>query len=565
MTIEEKELLEPIIRSIMEKTKGHATDAEVAKALELLDTMAASESMYTYEHPDYKAMVKDVPGVLRQLLDDSGDHDGLIEYEDMAAECSQMERGALADAVSSIIYFWMDKWHSAGDGDDDDDDDDGVWLYPIHVAIAMAEHFKLRECLPALLEIERQDHDFAVAFFDEHDLAGMAGACIYQVVTADDLPMLADFVRERGIYTFAKAEVVAAGATLPRRELASLPQVQQWLCEVLGIFADGIDPEVGDVTLLEAIIHCCIHARCEAAKPMIIGMYCKYKLPNILIPGGVNEVRRSIKRADIGVLADDRQSAEALLMNAHSFYDEDEYDEDEYDEYDEYDDEADEEYDEEERDDGEDELAPCQEYCGWTYGGTARYLPVKSMQKYTLRIELRGSEPLVWRELEVPSSISLASLAQAILLAMGWDEDHLHQFIGKRGEYYATSLNQPDFPFAQDDKDGTRYAISRLLKKEGDTTLFEYDYGDSWTHVVKLEAMADYGSGEERVVRLTGGANACPPDDCGGIYRYNHLVQLIKQKPRSRELREFYDWMGSKWSPTFFPLKEAAEAVDGMN
>lgn len=566
MTDEEKEFLEPVIRSIMEKGKGNVADADVAKAMELLNTMADNaESIYHYEHPDYGAMVKEVPQTLGQLLDNSEEHSDLISFDDMMDACSKMERGTLVDAVDSLIYFWLDKWHGVND---EADEDEGVWLHPMHLAILMAERFALRECLPALLEIERQDRDFVEAFFDGCDMVGMPAACIYQIATEDDLPLLTDFVRERGIHTFSKAEVIAAAATLPRRRPELLQPVQQWLCEILGIFADDIDPKVGDVMLLEAIIHCCIHARCEAAKPMIIRMYSKYKMPNILVPGGVNEVRKSIKRADIGVLAEDRERAETIYMNADTSFDEDEdeddedYDDEDYDGEDYYDDE---DYDDEDYDYDESELSPRQEYCGWAYGGTARYLPVKTLQKYTLRVELRESEPLVWRELEVPSSISLSSLAQAILLAMGWDEDHLHQFVGKRRECYATSMNQPDSPFAQSVKDGSRYDIGHLLQKAGDKTLFEYDYGDSWSHEVKLTAKSGYADGEKPAVRLTGGANACPPDDCGGIWRYNRLVWLMQQKSDSHDLREFYDWLGSKWDTGFFPLKEAASAVDAMN
>ncbi len=344
MTNERKELLEPVIRSIME-SKGHATDEEVAKAVEVFDTLTENKTAYSYEHPDYGPMVKEVPEALRRLLDNSDDHKDLSLKDDIMDECSKMERSVLVDAVNSIIYFWMDKWHKFDSDDEEEEYDDN----------------------------------------------------------------------------------------------------------------------------------------------------------------------------------------------------EEEYD-----------------YDEE-------ELAPRQKYCGWAYGGKVRNMPVKTLKKYTLRIELKDSNPQVWRELEVPSSISLSSLAQAILLAMGWDEDHLHQFIGKGKNYYSTSQNQPDSPFSQGDKDGSRYGISHLLQKEGDSTVFEYDYGDSWRHVVKLKKVDEYAAGEQKTVQLTGGANACPPDDCGGIYRYNHLVELMQKKPNSRELREFYDWMGCKWDATFFPLKEAAKAVDRMN
>lgn len=569
MTNEEQELLESMVRSIMEKSKGQVTEEDVARALEKLSTLAGnSESIYSYEHPDYGAMVQEVPAFLRPLFNNGDVHDDLPEYDDLMAGCSKMEKDTLARAANSMIYFWLDKWHKANS---DDYEEDGVWLHPLHLAILIIERFALRECLPVLLEIERQDRDFAETFFDDEDMVGMPGACIYQIAMADDLPLLADFVRERGIYTFSKAEVIAAGATLPRRDPKSLPIVQQWLCDLLNIFADDIDPEVGDVLLLEAIVHCCIHAHCEAAKPMIIRMYSKYKMPNIMIPGGVNEVRKTIKRASIGVLAEDKESAETIYWDADTSYDDadgfDDEDDDFDDDFDGDDDMDDEEFedDEEEYEYDEDELEPQQKYCGWAYGGKAIYLPAKSLQKYTLRIELKLSEPLVWRELEVPSNISLTSLAQAILLAMGWSEDHLHQFVHKGKNFYGTSQNEPDSPFGMKSKKGSSYSIGHLLQKKGDSTVFEYDYGDSWNHVVKLKAKADYADGEKPVVRLTGGANACPPDDCGGIWRYNHLLQLMELEPNARELREFYDWMGCKWDSTFFPLKEAASAVDKMN
>lgn len=556
MTKEERDLLMPVVREIMGKSNRDITDDDVLKALKHLDMVANASAMseYFYELPDYGQMVGEVPDILRPLLDTGEDHDGLPSVDDFMTSCSQLDRSTLATAVDSIIYFWLDQWHKGNE-----EYGDGVWMHPIHVAIMLAERFTLRECLPVLLEMERQDRGFAEVFFDECDMVGMVPACIYCIATVDDLPLLADFMLERGIHSFVKAEVAAAVSTLPRRAPKTLPMVQQWLCDLLAVFADDIDPAVGDVMLLEAIIHCCIHTRCEAAKAMIIRMYSKYKLPNILIPGGVNEVRKSIKKADIGVLKEELECAETIWQNAQTSWDDE-------DDYEDYDDDGYDDYDDEEDDDFDDEgLAPRQEYCGSTYGGAYRYMPVQKLKKYTLRIELKNSNPLVWRELEVPSSLCLSSLATAILLAMGWDEDHLHQFKGKGRDCYSTSVNDPGDSFFSQTKDGSRYGISHLLQKKGDSTMFEYDFGDSWYHTVKLKEVGEYADGEAKSVKLTGGANACPPDDCGGIHRYNYLVELMQNKPRSRELSEFYDWMGCKWDPEYFPMKEAAKAVDRRN
>ena len=551
------ELLEPIVREIMGKGNRNITDDDLRKAMEQLNLINETSAMthYSYEHPDYKKMVGDVPDALQPLLNIGDTHPDLPEVEDFMDSCAQLDRSTLVTGVNSIIYFWMDRWHTDPDGD--------VWMHPIHVAIMIAERFQLRECLPVLLETERQDRGFAEVFFDECDMVGMVSACIYHITTAEDLTLLADFVRERGIHSFCKAEVIAAVSTVPRREPQLLPDVQRWLFGILAIFADGIDPSVGDVMLLEAIIHCCLHTRNVDAKPMIIRMYSKYKLPNILIPGGANEVRKTIKKADIGILKEELDSSETIWQNAATTFDEDDFDDGDYDhdyvaaDFEDSDDEI--EYYEDE------EWAPRQEYCGYAYGGKAKYLPVQKPKKSTLRIELENSEPLIWRELEVPSNLCLTSLAQAILLAFGWNEDHLHQFLESRKNHYATSMNELGGTLYPGTKDGSRYGVSHLLKKQGDSVLFEYDYGDSWYHKVKLKSVADYTDDGTKAVRLIGGANACPPDDCGGIYRYSYLVELMQKKPRSSELSEFYDWMGCKWDPEFFPMDETVKAVDRMN
>ena len=557
MTKEERELLEPIVREIMGKSNRNITDDDLRKAMEQLNLFdeASAVTNYSYEHPDYGKMVGDMPDALQPLLNTDETHPDLPEVEDFMDSCAQLDRSTLVTGVNSIIYFWMDRWHTDPDGD--------VWMHPIHVAIMIAERFQLHECLPVLLETERQDRDFAEVFFDDCDMVGMLPACIYHITTAEDLPMLADFVHERGIHSFSKAEVIAAVSTVPRREPQLLPDVQRWLFGILAIFADGIDPSVGDVMLLEAIIHCCLHTRNVDAKPMIIRMYSKYKLPNIFIPGGANEVRKNIKKADIGILKEELNSSETIWQNAATTFDEDDFDDGDYDhdyvaaDFEDSDDEI--EYYEDE------EWAPRQEYCGYAYGGKAKYLPVQKLKKSTLRIELENSEPLIWRELEVPSNLCLTSLAQAILLAFGWNEDHLHQFLESRKNHYATSMNELGGTLYPGTKDGSRYGVSHLLKKQGDSVLFEYDYGDSWYHKVKLKSVADYADYETKAVRLIGGANACPPDDCGGIYRYRHLVELMQKKPQSSELSEFYDWMGCKWDPEFFPMDETAKAVDKMN
>jgi hypothetical protein len=51
----------------------------------------------------------------------------------------------------------------------------------------------------------------------------------------------------------------------------------------------------------------------------------------------------------------------------------------------------------------------------------------------TVRIELLSSEPLIWRQVEVPTSITLQVLHDIIQVVMNWFDYHLWEFaIGER-------------------------------------------------------------------------------------------------------------------------------------
>ena len=55
----------------------------------------------------------------------------------------------------------------------------------------------------------------------------------------------------------------------------------------------------------------------------------------------------------------------------------------------------------------------------------------------TVRIELPDTDPLIWRQVEVPTSITLKVLHDIVQITMGWLDYHLWEFtIGKqKGSY----------------------------------------------------------------------------------------------------------------------------------
>lgn len=222
-------------------------------------------------------------------------------------------------------------------------------------------------------------------------------------------------------------------------------------------------------------------------------------------------------------------------------------DDEEFDE--EYD--GDEEYDE---DDSTHEYDSC---------GCLECMPAKEIKKYTLRIKLRGISPSIWRKIVVPSSIKLTSLAEIIIEAMGWWNEHLHQF-RKGNAYYATKYMEEDEAGWSNSRWGGDYSIAHLLKKEKDNTVFEYDYGDSWEHDVTLSKIEDFEEDETPYVRLLGGKRACPPEDCGGVPGYYDLCEAMKH-PRSAHAKEMKEWLGHTFNPEEFDFEETEMIIDGYN
>jgi hypothetical protein len=50
-----------------------------------------------------------------------------------------------------------------------------------------------------------------------------------------------------------------------------------------------------------------------------------------------------------------------------------------------------------------------------------------------IRVSILGSEPEIWRLLEIDSSLSLAEVHDVIQIAFGWRDSHLHAFTSSDG------------------------------------------------------------------------------------------------------------------------------------
>ncbi|GMT46199.1 MAG: plasmid pRiA4b ORF-3 family protein [bacterium] len=168
---------------------------------------------------------------------------------------------------------------------------------------------------------------------------------------------------------------------------------------------------------------------------------------------------------------------------------------------------------------------------------------------YQIQIALKGSRPKIWRRILVPSDLLLSDFHKVIQTTMGWTNSHLHQFIKNR-TFYARRMPD-DYTWEElNNVDYKEIKISDLLKKEKEKIVYEYDFGDSWEHEIILEKILPIDEEKKYPVCLTG-KNNCPPEDCGGVWGYSDLLEIVKQ-PDHEEYEEYSEWLGEDFDPKYF-------------
>lgn len=184
------------------------------------------------------------------------------------------------------------------------------------------------------------------------------------------------------------------------------------------------------------------------------------------------------------------------------------------------------------------------------------FLPSSNIRKYTIRIALKGMTPVIWRKFECPSNISLRHLTELAISLMGWENEHLNQIQEGRHNCYQPYYQRDDESIGwYDIFNQEEFMLSDILFQKGKTVCWEYDFGDSWEHDIRLSSIDDYKPGESHAIVFRGGRRACPPEDCGGVWGYQDLLDTLKKfksgKRLNPEEREHMDWAG--WDKEYDP------------
>jgi hypothetical protein len=140
---------------------------------------------------------------------------------------------------------------------------------------------------------------------------------------------------------------------------------------------------------------------------------------------------------------------------------------------------------------------------------------------------------------------------------MGWTNSHLYRFGIGCAEY-----GEPDPEYADngiDMRNAKRTKLNQVVPSEKMRFTYEYDFGDSWEHQILVEKILSAEASAQYPVCLAG-KRACPPEDCGGIWGYEELLQIIRD-PGHVEHKRMMEWLGGLFDPEEFDIDEVNRSL----
>jgi len=149
----------------------------------------------------------------------------------------------------------------------------------------------------------------------------------------------------------------------------------------------------------------------------------------------------------------------------------------------------------------------------------------QSNNLYQIKVSLIGAKPPIWRRLLIEPDITFQDLHRIIQVAMGWQASHLHLFQAEDGGLVGDQAEE--FGGMMNFLDESIMSVSSLLAREGQAVKYEYDFGDSWEHEIKLEKILP-GNPSEPVPLCIKAVRQCPQEDVGGLSGFYDFLGIME-------------------------------------
>ncbi|MEA2053678.1 MAG: plasmid pRiA4b ORF-3 family protein [Candidatus Thermoplasmatota archaeon] len=184
------------------------------------------------------------------------------------------------------------------------------------------------------------------------------------------------------------------------------------------------------------------------------------------------------------------------------------------------------------------------------------------MKILQLKIGLNGIKPAIWRRFLVEDSISFHELHGIIQIVMGWENYHLYEFevddtrieASSKG-FFVDAVWIAFRPKAKKTKPATKTRLNDFIKTEKQRFYYLYDFGDKWEHAIRVEKILEKDDSQKYPVCIAG-KRACPPEDCGGVWGYQELMEIRKDKNHPEYEERIVEWLGEDFDPEHFDVDE---------
>jgi hypothetical protein len=170
----------------------------------------------------------------------------------------------------------------------------------------------------------------------------------------------------------------------------------------------------------------------------------------------------------------------------------------------------------------------------------------------TLKVTLDQVDPPIWRRLAVRRDCPLGELHDIIQAVMGWENYHLHEFRLDNSRYGPVD---PSWDMDPRILDELCFQLDDLLDEGAPVFRYLYDFGDGWNHTVQVESECDAAEFDRLPVCIDG-ERSCPPEDCGGVWGYDELLEALAD-PNHERHEELSGWIDPDFDPEKFDLSAA--------
>lgn len=178
---------------------------------------------------------------------------------------------------------------------------------------------------------------------------------------------------------------------------------------------------------------------------------------------------------------------------------------------------------------------------------------IMDVELYQLNIQLALDDHDIWRRVQIPANYSFRSLHNLIQIVFDWQNYHLHEFSVARKDKNLKIVmdDDPDTMefanFSGNEIVQERFVSLKDVFAQHPEVIYEYDFGDSWKHIITLEKSVNATTQHAKLLESKGER---PPEDVGGLHGFNEYLTVIND-PTSPEYENMHAWAASQKERTF--------------